>query len=119
MQPKLRDWILVGLAEGTMGYNTVSGNMEALQGTDLAEDFQKDGRIAFFAKGQIQGKWLLTMAYDTDKTKTNSGNGLFQTINPDTYYTLYSDATQQQYDAASSKKLYHKDRAGAVLCHVR
>jgi hypothetical protein len=108
VQPKLRDWILVGLAEGTAGYNTVSGNMEALQGTNLTEDYQQDGRIAFYAKGQIQGKWLLTMAYDTDKTKTNNGNGLFQTINPDTYYTLYNDGSQQQYDAASSKKLYIK-----------
>jgi len=106
VQPKLRDWILVGLAEGTLGYNTASGNMESLQGTDLAEELYKDGRIALFAKGQIRGKWLLTMAYDTDKTKGNSADGLFQTINPETYFTLYGDAGQQQYDAASSKKLY-------------
>ena len=46
------------------------------------------------------------MAYDTAKTKENSGAGLFQTINPETFYTLYGDAGQQQYDAASSKKLY-------------
>jgi uncharacterized repeat protein (TIGR01451 family) len=106
VQPKLRDWILVGLAEGTLGYNTASGNMESLQGTAMAEDLYKDGRIALFAKGQIQGKWLLTMAYDTAKTKGNSPDGLFQTINPDTYFTLYGDAGQQQYDAASTKKLY-------------
>jgi uncharacterized repeat protein (TIGR01451 family) len=106
VQPMLRDWILVGLVEGTLGYNTASGNMENLQGTDMAEDLYKDGRIALFAKGQIQGKWLLTMAYDTAKTKGTSGDGLFQTINPETYYTLYGDASQQQYDAASTKKLY-------------
>jgi uncharacterized repeat protein (TIGR01451 family) len=106
VQPKLRDWILVGLAEGTLGYNTASGNMESLQGTTMAEDLYKDGRIALFAKGQIQGKWLLTMAYDTAKAKGTNAEGLFQTINPDTYYTLYGDASQQQYDAASAKKLY-------------
>jgi len=106
VQPKLRDWILVGLAEGTLGYNTASGNMESLQGTTLAEDLYQEGRIALFAKGQLQGKWLLTMAYDTAKTKGNSPDGLFQTINPETYYTLYGDASQQQYDAASAKKLY-------------
>ncbi len=108
VQPKLRDWILVGLAEGTLGYNTASGNMESLQGTDMAEDLYRDGRVALFAKGQLQGKWLLTMAYDTAKTRGNSGNGLFQTINPDSYYTLYGDASQQQYDAASAEKLYIK-----------
>jgi len=106
VQPKLRDWILVGLAEGTLGYNTASGNMESLQGTDMAEDLYKDGRIALFAKGQVQGKWLLTMAYDSARTKGNSPDGLFRTVNPETYFTLYGDAGQQQYDAASTKKLY-------------
>ena len=106
--PKLRDWILVGLAEGSAGYNTVSGNMESLSSAGVSENLYQDGRVALYAKGQIQGKWLMTTAYDSAKTKENSGNGLFQTINPETYYTLYGDATQQQYDAASAKKLYVK-----------
>jgi hypothetical protein len=108
VQPKLRDWILVGLAEGTVGYNTVSGNMENMQNSGMDEDLYKDSRLAFFAKGQIKGKWLLTVAYDSAKTKGNNTNGLFQTINPETYYTLYGDASQQQYDAASAKNLYIK-----------
>jgi outer membrane protein OmpA-like peptidoglycan-associated protein len=108
VQPKLRDWILVGLAEGTVGYNTVSGNMENLQNAGMDDKLYKDNRLALFAKGQIKGKWLLTMAYDSAKTKGNDTNGLFQTINPETYYTLYGDASQQQYDAASAKNLYIK-----------
>lgn len=108
VQPKLRDWILVGLAEGTLGYNTASGNMESLRGASVDEDLYKDGRVALFAKGQLQGKWLLTMAYDTAKSKANNVDGLFQTVNPETYYTLYGDSGQQQYDAASTKKLYIK-----------
>lgn len=108
VQPKLRDWILVGLAEGTVGYNTVSKNMENLKNAGVNEDYYKDGRVAFFAKGRIKGKWLLTMAYDSAKTKENTGNALFQTISPETYYTLYGDGSQQQYDAASTHKLYVK-----------
>ncbi len=108
VQPKLRDWILVGMAEGTVGYNTVSGNMETLSGSGVSEELYQDGRVALYAKGQIKGKWLLTTAYDSAKTKENSGAGLFQTVNPETYYTLYGDATQQMYDAASTKKLYIK-----------
>ncbi len=34
LQPEKRDWILVGLAEGTLGYNTLSGNMENLNAAD-------------------------------------------------------------------------------------
>lgn len=106
--PKLRDWILVGLAEGTLGYNTVSGNMESLKAGEAKEDFYQDGRIAFYAKGQIKGEWLLTMSYDTAKSSQAGTAGLFQQIDPDSYYTLYGDSGQQQYDAASSKRLYIK-----------
>ena len=108
LQPALRDWILVGLAEGTAGFNTVSGNMENMRASDPGDDFYEDGGIAFFAKGRIKGKWLLTMSYDSSDRKTGVDNGLFQTIDPDTYYTLYGDATGQNYDAASSERLYLK-----------
>lgn len=108
VQPKLRDWILVGLAEGTAGHSTASGNMVSLTAGEAREDFYQDGRIAFFAKGRIKGEWLLTMSYDSAKSMQDSGTSLFQHIDPDSYYTLYGDSTQQQYDAASSRKLYLK-----------
>jgi len=103
-----RDWILVGLAEGAVGYNTASGHMENLRAADGEDRLYEDGRLAFFAKGSIQGKWLLTMAYDSAKSSPAVGNGLFQTIDPNTYYTLYGDASQQQNEAASTRKLYLK-----------
>ncbi len=106
LQPQMRDWILVGLAEGTMGYNTASGNAENLP-ANVEEDLYEDGRIAFYAKGRILGKFLLTMAYDSDKPD-RKGQELFQTIDPDSYYTLYGDAGQQAYDAASAEKIYVK-----------
>jgi len=108
VQPVMRDWILVGLAEGTTGYNTVSGNMENLKDAEVDDKLYQDGRVAFYAKGQVKGKWLLTMAYDSAKTKADSGNALFQTINPESYFTLYGDTVSQHYDAASQKKLYLK-----------
>jgi uncharacterized repeat protein (TIGR01451 family) len=108
LKPEARDWILVGLAEGTMGYNTVTGHMENAGEAHVDEDLYQNGRIAFFAKGRIKGEWLLTMAYDNKKTREKVGNSLHQTIDPDTYYTLYGDETQQKYDAASARKLYLK-----------
>jgi len=106
IKPMKRDWILVGLAEGTLGYNAVSGNMESLKADDVKEDLFQDGRVALFAKGQIKGEWLMTASYDTAKSKVEVGGSLFQQIDPDSYYTLYGDATQQQYDGASARKLY-------------
>ncbi len=108
LEPELRDWILVGLAEGTIGYNTVSGNVETLKAGDREEDYYQDGRVAFFAKGRVKGKWLLTAAYDSGRESEDIDTGLFQTIDPDTYYTLYGDATQQQNEAPSIRKLYLK-----------
>jgi uncharacterized repeat protein (TIGR01451 family) len=107
LTPEERDWIVVGLAEGTVGYDTLSGNMETLgaSGGDAEEDIFVDGRIAFFAKGRIKGKWLLTVAYDTAGVR-QVGDAMFQGIDPDSYYTLYGDGTQQMYDAPSAEKLY-------------
>ena len=106
LEPDVRDWILVGLAEGTFGYNSVNAHAEDLVPGDIENDLYKDGRVAFFAKGKIRGKWLLTMAYDSDKERKD--DKLFQEIDPDSLYTLYGDATQQDYDAASAKSIYIK-----------
>jgi len=109
VKPKMRDWILVGLAEGTAGYNTASGHMENLRASGEKEEFYDKERLAFYAKGTIKGEWLLTMAYDSAKKSTGvSGNALFQNIDPNAFYTLYGDATVQGYEAASQKKLFLK-----------
>ncbi|MDT8316980.1 MAG: OmpA family protein [bacterium] len=106
IESELRDWILVGLAEGTAGYNTLSGNMEGLSEKGTEKDLYYDGRLALYAKGRIKGNWLLTMAYDSEKVKDEGK--LHQTVDPDSYYTLYGDGSEQQHDAASGKKLYLK-----------
>ena len=109
LKPDYRDWILVGLGEGTVGYSAVAGHMESLRDAGEDEKLYQDGRLAFFAKGKIKGSWLLTMAYDSAKGRGNAGDtGLFQTIDPNSYYTLYGDASSQQYDASSARKLYLK-----------
>lgn len=106
--PHLRDWILVGLAEGTVGYNVVSGNMENLSAAEKEDSFYQQGRLAFFAKGKVLGKWLLTLSYDSTKSGGQEQNSLFQTIDPGRYYTLYGDGSVQGYQAASREKLYLK-----------
>jgi hypothetical protein len=108
VEPELRKWILVGLAEGTAGYNKVSGNLETLGAHDVGEQFYERGRVAFYAKGRIKGKWLLTTSFDSDRGRRDTDARLFQIIDPDAYYTLYGDASQQAHDAASTRKLYVK-----------
>ncbi|HTG01811.1 MAG TPA: OmpA family protein [Nitrospirota bacterium] len=107
LKPEKRDWILVGLAEGTIGYNTVKGNMETSAGSGMDDKYYDNERLAFYAKGSIKGEWLLTLAYDSKKAPADK-ESLYQTVDPNKYYTLYGDATEQSYDAASAKHLYIK-----------
>lgn len=108
IKPAQRDWVLVGLAEGSAGYRTLEGNMTALQDRDIEEGYYDDGRLAFYAKGSIKGEWLLTAAYDSKKDKDTPAAVLHGLIEPDKYYTLYGDGSERRHDAASTEKLYVK-----------
>ncbi|MCZ6716236.1 MAG: OmpA family protein [Gammaproteobacteria bacterium] len=108
LKPESRDWILVGLAETTLGYNDIKDNAQFADLSGVDEDFFEDGRIAFFAKGRIKGEYLLTLAYDTSKDEDEARQKLFGTIDPNRFYTLYGDNTEQGYEASSQEKLYVK-----------
>jgi len=108
LKPELRDWILVGIAEGTVGYNVVKGNMESASASGMDDKLYKDDKLAFYAKGTIKGEWLLTIAYDGDRHGQQGQGSLYQKIDPNKYYTLYGDATEQRADAASARALYLK-----------
>ncbi len=100
-----QDWVVVGFARGTLGYELLSGAEQVARGKH--DDLVSDGQIALYAKGRIKGSWLLTIAYDTDKDlERMRERGVLGTIDPDRYYTVYGDGTLQGYDAASRRKLY-------------
>lgn len=61
------------------------------------------GRTAFYFKGAVKGDYLLTAAYDSDKTTKDR---LFRDIRPDEYYPIYGDDATRGYDAQSIGKLY-------------
>lgn len=98
------EWMVVGFAKGTMGYETLSRNAQA--GGDPS-DAITDGQVSLYAKGRVLGRWLLTLAYDSDKGEgTDRRTSLLSTIDPGRYYTLYGDGSEQGYDASSQQKLY-------------
>ncbi|MEO1594138.1 MAG: OmpA family protein [Pseudomonadota bacterium] len=107
LAPAPRDWILVGFAEGTVGYNTLRDNVAAADAAGFEDDVYTDGRVAFFAKGRIKGDALLTLAYDTSGTAVDR-DGFGTEVDPDAFFTLYGDGTETRFEAASQRKLYIK-----------
>ncbi len=102
--PGDRPWTVVGFAAGTIGFNKLEEGLESLAGDDAP--LNVDGRIALYAKGRVTGKWLMTMAYDSDKKEDETR--FAGIIDPRRYYTIYADGTNQRYDAASVRRLYLK-----------
>jgi uncharacterized repeat protein (TIGR01451 family) len=109
LKSQARDWVVVGFAAGSVGYETLKDNMQALPEGEDGSGVRSDGQVSLYAKGRVLGKWMLTLAYDSDKPTDRLRNqNLLSTIDPNQYYTLYGDGTQQGYDAASARKLYLK-----------
>jgi uncharacterized repeat protein (TIGR01451 family) len=104
LDPGQRPWTVVGFAAGTIGFNKLQGGLETL--ADKQDDIQVDGKIALYAKGRVSGKWLMTLAYDTDKNEDETR--FAGVIDPRRYYTIYADRAEQRYDASSLRKLYLK-----------
>ena len=102
LDPGNRPWTVVGFAAGTIGYNTLDDRMEPV--AETLDDLNGDARLALYAKGRVRGKWLMTLAYDSDKDKDDTRFG--GVIDPRAYYTIYADRNETRYDAASVRKLY-------------
>ncbi|WP_353228889.1 hypothetical protein [Novosphingobium sp.] len=102
VKPGKVDWTLIGLAEGSIGARMIADNME--KSGRISSDLGQHARAAFYAKGRVLGKFLLTMAYDS--AKQASDQTVMGTIDPRAYYTVYGDGSSRRFDAASRNKLY-------------
>ncbi|MGI9236426.1 MAG: OmpA family protein [Woeseiaceae bacterium] len=108
LRPAPRDWILVGFAEGTVGYNTLSDNATAAMDAGNEDGYYDDGRVAFFAKGSVKGEYLLTLAYDSARDRDLNRDRFDTVVDPNAYYSLYADVSEQRFEAASQRKLFVK-----------
>ncbi|MCS6948240.1 MAG: OmpA family protein, partial [Steroidobacteraceae bacterium] len=113
--PAERDFIMVGIASGTVLHRSLSANIErspaalaAYADERIEEGTDANGRIAFFAKGRIRGDYLLTIAYDSARDPRAARERINGIIRPDQYYLLYGDNTESRAEAASTEKLYLK-----------
>lgn len=108
LEPEAREWILVGLAEGSAAWNRIGDNLQPAAEAGIDEGYEADGRLAFFAKGVIKGEFLLTAAYDSAKDREEAKRRLLGVVDPNRFYTLYGDATEQRFEASSVNRLFLK-----------
>lgn len=113
--PEIRPMLGVGIVEGVLDFTKrgalTLGAMPAgaafeteLSGLHSNSDSARTAaRSAFFFKGTVQGDYLLTAAFDSDKAARDR---LFRDIRPEEFYPVYGDASIKGYDAQSSQRLY-------------
>jgi hypothetical protein len=108
------EWFYVGLADLTVGKN-FNNHVESLRPGDFDDDVYTRGRLAFYLKGKIKGRYILTAAADTGEQKLKSiFKGLddkdprqfLKRLDPDDYYPVYGDDSVAVEDAPTKGKFY-------------
>lgn len=109
---------MVGLADVTVGQSNVSGAIDSLDVSDdsrFGGDLFVDGRLAFYLKGKVKGKYLVTAQMDTgtddiekifNDLHRKDPSSLFRRLDPDRYYPVYGDDSTLIDDTDSQGKLY-------------
>lgn len=106
----MRDLIAVGLVELNASRSRINGALEPVLEELSSEAWETDNRAAVFLKGRIKGDALLTLSYDSEKSRSE---GLFRDIDPEAYYPIYGDSSEKGFEAQSRSKLYVRLEKGA------
>jgi hypothetical protein len=107
--------MFVALGDAQVGYNIDRGNIEPIQDATEEPGLYHEGKGAYYLKGKILGKYLITSSYDSDRAE----KALFRSLDPNVYYPVYGDGSTINYDAADTQgALYLKvewDKSTAIL----
>lgn len=106
----------VGLADVTFSQNQVSGSTAPFLGdARYQDDVISDGRLAFYGKAKLRGKYLVTAQADTterDLERLFDGFGkadprdVFRRLDPDLYYPVYGDDSSTWRDVDTMGRFY-------------
>jgi len=116
MRPEENDWFTVALANLTIGKNNVSGNALPLSADNHYDgSVYTDGRVAFYAKGKIDDKYLITAQLDStedelrnlnDNLKRKDPRRIFRQLDPNRYYPIYGDDSTTTTDVDTQGAFY-------------
>jgi uncharacterized repeat protein (TIGR01451 family) len=115
---------LVGIAEGKLGYVVKNGAAGGDGG------LYAEGRVALYAKGKIQGRYLIEGGLNIDSSQISDWRDLFRgdptkvfrSLDPDRFYPVYGDASSTTENAPTRGALYVKiqvDQSQLVFGNVQ
>lgn len=105
---------LLAFADGKLSQLSGRGNLEGA-GLDEADELFVEGRLAFYLRGTIAGKYLITAAFDSGSGESEALFGdldeeeqrrLLTHLDPDRFYPVYGDSSTVVYDVESQGKFY-------------
>jgi hypothetical protein len=108
------EWFYVALADLTVGTRFGSDNIEDVKPGEFDDVYTK-GRLAFYVKGKIKGRTLLTASADTGEGRlqdifkgldAKDPRQFLNRIDPDDYYPVYGDDSTMVEDAPTRGKFY-------------
>lgn len=111
------DWFYVGMADLTLGKNSVDGPLDLLSKNHLEDDFFVDGRLAFYAKGKWREKYTITASVDSQEEPIEDifsnldkkdPSSLLRRLEDDNHYAVYGDDSTLIEDAPTQGRFYAK-----------
>lgn len=106
----------VAIADFTASGTGTTDSIEPVVGDDSYEDsFLLEGRLAFYLKGKVKGKYLITAQADTQEREITElfnnfwapdPQDIFRRLDPDAYYPVYGDDSITYRDVDTQGKLY-------------
>ncbi len=105
---------ILAFADGKFGQIQGKGYIQGA-GMESSSEFYTEGRVAYYLKGVIAGKYLITSAFDSGTGDLSdmlsdldqSGNDrLLTNLDPDKLYPVYGDSSTLVHDVQSQGKFY-------------
>ena len=94
----------VAMGDAKMGHTFNQGNIEPVEHDDkFQEGFWAEGKLAYYLKGKIKGKYLITSSFDSEREKKE----LFKNLDPDKYYPIYGDESSIDYSATDTQGMLY------------
>jgi uncharacterized repeat protein (TIGR01451 family) len=105
---------LLAFGDATFTKLSASGYIQGA-GMDKPSETLTEGRVAYYLKGTIAGKYLITSAFDSgvnkfdqlfDDLDQTQNDQLLTNLDPDKFYPVYGDSSTIVYDAESQSKFF-------------